>query len=36
MSVAITFVRVGIYNEKFPSTKSPDPFDHVVLQGHVN
>ena len=25
MSMAINFGRVGIYNEEFPSIKSPDP-----------
>ena len=31
MSITINFVRVGTYNDKFPSIL----FDQVVLQGHV-
>ena len=31
MSMAINFVSVGTYNDKFPSIF----FDRVVLQGHV-
>ena len=33
MSMAINVGRVGIYNEEFPSIKSPEP---LIFQGHVN
>ena len=34
MSTAIDFGRVGIYNEEFPSIKSPDPTELGKMVTH--